>query len=69
MPVPTEALTEETQQTGGNEKAEDDAKKETDEKLKEIEAIGKKTGDSVVKDLIRLVTEVKPEVPEVAAKA
>ncbi len=31
--------------------------------MKEIEAAGEKSGDKVVEDLLRVVTDVKPEVP------
>jgi V-type H+-transporting ATPase subunit G len=37
---------------------------EAEEKLKEIQAAGKKQGDKVVSDLIKATTDVKPEVPE-----
>lgn len=48
----------------GNKKAEDDADKDAQAKVKEIEAAGKKSGDKVVEDLLGAVTDVKPEVPE-----
>lgn len=51
------------QHTSGNKKAEDDAKKETDKKVQEIEEIGKKSGPKVVEQLIEAVTSAKPEPP------
>jgi V-type H+-transporting ATPase subunit G len=33
-------------------------------KVKEIEAAGKKSGDKVVEDLLKMVTDVRPEVPD-----
>lgn len=32
--------------------------------MKKIRESGSKTGDQVVQDLLRVVTEVKPEVPD-----
>ena len=52
------------QHTSGNKKAEEDANKDADNKLKEIKGIGSKSGDKVVEDLLKLVTEVKPQVPQ-----
>jgi V-type H+-transporting ATPase subunit G len=52
------------QQTSGNKKSEDDANKDAEEKVKEIQAAGKKSGDKVVNDLIKAVTTPRPEVPE-----
>lgn len=37
--------------------------------MKEIEAAGLKSGDKVVEDLLRVVTDVKPEVPNKVAVA
>lgn len=54
----------EQQHTSGNKKAEEDASKDADEQLKHIKDAGSKTGDKVVEDLLKYVTEVKPEVPE-----
>jgi hypothetical protein len=48
----------------GNKKAEEDANKDAEAKVKEIEAAGKKSGNKVVEDLLRVVTDVKPEVPD-----
>lgn len=52
------------QQTSGNKKAEDDANKDAEAKVKEIEEAGKKSGSKVVDDLIKTVTTPHPEVPE-----
>ena len=52
------------QQTSGNKKAEDDANKDAEVKVKEIKAAGKKSGDKVVNDLIKAVTTPRPEVPD-----
>lgn len=48
----------------GNKKAEEDASKDAETKVKEIEAAGRKSGDKVVEDLMRAITDVKPEVPD-----
>lgn len=53
-----------TQQTSGNKKAEEDANKDAESQLKDIQEAGRKSGDKVVNDLIRVITDVKPEVPE-----
>jgi V-type H+-transporting ATPase subunit G len=54
----------------GNKEAEDDADKDAQAQIKEIEAAGQKSGGKVVDDLLGAVTEVKPEVPEkIAVKA
>lgn len=57
-------LTQTQQHTSGNDQAEKDAGKETDEKLKEIKSIGDKEGHTVVENLLRAVTDVKPQVPD-----
>ena len=57
------------QHSSGFKKAEEDAGKEAEEKLKEIQAAGKAQGDKVVEDLIKATTSVKPVVPEKIAKA
>jgi V-type H+-transporting ATPase subunit G len=44
------------QHSSGNQKAEEDAKKDTDVKVKEIDDIGKKSGNKVV-------DHAKPEPP------
>jgi V-type H+-transporting ATPase subunit G len=51
------------QHSSGNQKAEEDAKKDTDVKVKEIEDIGGKSGSKVVDQLITAVTNAKPEPP------
>ncbi|KAI9718504.1 MAG: hypothetical protein M1828_006687 [Chrysothrix sp. TS-e1954] len=53
----------EKEQSSGNKQAEDDANKETEEKLKEIRAVGDKGGDDVVKELLKAVTVVDPAPP------
>jgi V-type H+-transporting ATPase subunit G len=53
-----------SQHTSGNKKAEEDAEKETQQKLEEIKGIGKKTGPKVVDDLLKAVLDVKPQVPD-----
>jgi V-type H+-transporting ATPase subunit G len=53
-----------TQHSSGNQKAEDDAKKDTDVKVKEIEDIGTKSGGKVVDQLIAAVVNAKPEPPK-----
>lgn len=52
-----------TQHSSGNKAAEEQAEKDTQKQLEEIKAIGKKTGPTVVEDLIRAVLTVRPEVP------
>lgn len=52
------------QQTSGNKSAEEAANKETDEKLEEIKSIGEKEGDAVIENLLRAVTDVRPEAPD-----
>ena len=52
------------QQTSGNKKAEQDADKDAEAKVKEIQEAGKKSGDKVISDLIEAVTTPRPEVPE-----
>ena len=52
------------QHTSGNKKAEEDALKDVENKMKEIKEAGKKGQDQVVKDLLRAVFDIKPVVPE-----
>lgn len=52
------------QQTSGNKQAEQDAEKESEAKLKEIDEAGKKSGNKVVEDLIKAITTPNPEVPD-----
>ncbi|CAK3752659.1 V-type proton ATPase subunit G [Lecanosticta acicola] len=54
----------EKQHTSGNQKAEEDAEKDTQQKLDEIKQIGQKTGPKVVDDLIKAVMTVDPQVPD-----
>ncbi|KAI9842545.1 MAG: H(+)-transporting V1 sector ATPase subunit G [Sclerophora amabilis] len=54
----------ESEHTSGNKKAEEDADKEAQEKMKAIEGLGKQSGNKVVDDLLKVVNEVKPEVPD-----
>lgn len=52
------------QHTQGNQKAEEEASKEAEVKIREIKAAGKKSNDKVVKDLLSAVFDVKPVVPD-----
>ena len=52
------------QHTSGNKKAEEDANKDAETKMKEIKEAGKKGQDRVVKDLLKAVFDIKPVVPE-----
>ncbi|EXJ66371.1 V-type ATPase, G subunit [Cladophialophora psammophila CBS 110553] len=54
----------EAEQSSGNKKAEDDANKDANAKVKEIEQAGKKAGAKVVEDLIKTVMSPYPEVPD-----
>lgn len=49
--------------SSGNQKAEEDAKKDTDVKVKEIDDVGKKSGGTVVDQLIAAVVNAHPEPP------
>lgn len=51
------------QHSSGNKKAEEEADKATDVKLKEIKDIGGKSGSKVVDQLLTAVTDVKPQPP------
>ncbi|KAF2093433.1 vacuolar ATPase [Rhizodiscina lignyota] len=53
----------ENEHTSGNKKAEEDADKETEGKLKEIKEIGSKSGQKVVDDLLNAVVNPKPVPP------
>ncbi|KAH7394314.1 H+-ATPase G subunit-domain-containing protein [Pyrenochaeta sp. MPI-SDFR-AT-0127] len=53
----------EKEHSSGNQKAEEDAKKDTDAKVKEIDALGKKSGSKVVDQLLEAVVNAKPEPP------
>ncbi|KAF1808120.1 V-type ATPase [Eremomyces bilateralis CBS 781.70] len=50
----------EKEHTSGNKKMEQDAADATEEKLKQIRAIGGKKGGKVIEDLLRAVVEVHP---------
>lgn len=54
------------QHTQGNKQAEDEANREADAKIKEIQAAGKKGQAQVVDELLKAVFEVKPVPPEKA---
>ncbi|MCJ1299464.1 H(+)-transporting V1 sector ATPase subunit G [Hypocenomyce scalaris] len=54
----------ESEHSSGNQKAEEDASKDAEAKLREIKEAGKKSGDQIVEDLLKVVMEVKPEVPD-----
>ncbi|KAJ4982932.1 V-type proton ATPase subunit G [Stagonosporopsis vannaccii] len=51
----------EKEHSSGNKKAEDDAKKDTDNKVKEVEDLGNKSGSKVVEQLITAVTNADPK--------
>ncbi|KAI0857066.1 vacuolar ATPase [Xylaria cubensis] len=53
----------EAEHTKGNKQAEDEANKEADGKIKEIQASGKKSQDQVIEDLLKGVLDVKPVPP------
>ncbi|KAI2602527.1 vacuolar ATPase [Hypoxylon sp. NC1633] len=53
----------ESEHTQGNKQAEDEANKEADTKIQEIQAAGKKSQGKVVEDLLKAVFEVKPVPP------
>ncbi|KAJ4322627.1 hypothetical protein N0V94_002280 [Neodidymelliopsis sp. IMI 364377] len=53
----------EKEHSSGNKKAEDDAKKDTDSKVKEVEDLGNKSGSKVVEQLINAVTNADPKPP------
>ncbi|RMZ77138.1 hypothetical protein DV737_g4492, partial [Chaetothyriales sp. CBS 132003] len=55
-------------QSSGNKKAEEEANKEAEAALKEIDAAGKKSGKKVVDDLIKAVTTPRPEVSDKVLK-
>ena len=57
-------LTKFEQQSSGNKKEEDDANVQTEDKLKEIRGISDEHGKKVVDDLLKAVTDVKPQVPD-----
>ncbi|KAI2468005.1 H+-ATPase G subunit-domain-containing protein [Annulohypoxylon bovei var. microspora] len=61
-----EFKTFESEHTQGNKEAEDEANKEADAKIKEIQAAGEKSQSKVVEDLLNAVFDVKPVPPEKA---
>ncbi|KAI4216479.1 MAG: hypothetical protein LQ351_000968 [Letrouitia transgressa] len=50
--------------TRGNKKAEEDASRDAEEQLNAIRASGDKSGQKVIEDLLKAVTDVRPEVPD-----
>ncbi len=52
------------QHTSGNKKAEEDANKDAETKIKEIKEAGKTGQDKVVENLLKAVFEITPIVPE-----
>ncbi|KAL8933311.1 MAG: hypothetical protein Q9216_006426 [Gyalolechia sp. 2 TL-2023] len=54
----------EKEHTSGNQKAEEDAGKDADEQVQGIKSSGDKSGQKVVDDLLRVVMDVRPEVPD-----
>ncbi|PBP25471.1 vacuolar ATPase [Diplocarpon rosae] len=54
----------ESEHTSGNKKAEQDAGKDAETKIKEIKSAGKKGQDPVIKDLLKTVFDIKPVVPD-----
>lgn len=54
------------QHTKGNKQAEDEANKDAEVKIKEIQASGKKNQAEVVEGLLRGVLDVKPVPPSAA---
>lgn len=57
------------QHTSGNKKAEEDAAQDADDQVQAIKSAGEKQGQHVVDDLLRVVTDVRPEVPDRVAQA
>ncbi|KAL8867358.1 MAG: hypothetical protein Q9174_005715, partial [Haloplaca sp. 1 TL-2023] len=54
----------EKEHTSGNKKAEQDAEKDAEDQMNAIKGAGDKSGQKVVDELLRVVTEVQPEVPD-----
>jgi V-type H+-transporting ATPase subunit G len=52
------------QHSSGNKKMEEDANRDTEGKLEEINKIGKANGKRVVEDLLGALVNVKPEPPK-----
>ena len=57
------------QHTRGNKQAEEEAKKDAERQIDAIKKAGDAKGDEVVKELLRLVTDVRPELPDRIAAA
>ncbi|KAI1751348.1 H+-ATPase G subunit-domain-containing protein [Xylaria castorea] len=53
----------EAEHTKGNKQAEDEANKEADGKIKEIQASGKKSQAQVIEDMLKGVLDVNPVPP------
>ncbi|KAF7543804.1 hypothetical protein G7Z17_g10442 [Cylindrodendrum hubeiense] len=56
----------ESEHSKGNKEAETEANREAEEQIKEIQAAGKKSQASVVKNLLTAVFDVKPVPPSAA---
>ncbi|KAI4176217.1 MAG: hypothetical protein LQ348_006040 [Seirophora lacunosa] len=54
----------EKEHSSGNKKAEEDARQDADDQMQSIKGSGDKAGAQVVEDLLRVVTDVRPEVPD-----
>ncbi|KAL8713176.1 MAG: hypothetical protein Q9220_002697 [cf. Caloplaca sp. 1 TL-2023] len=54
----------EKEHTSGNRKAEDDATNDAETQMSEIKTSGEKSGGKVVEELLRVVTDVRPEKPD-----
>ncbi|KAI4181346.1 MAG: hypothetical protein L6R41_006679 [Letrouitia leprolyta] len=54
----------EKEHTSGNKKAEEDASKDAEEQVNGIKVSGDKSGQQVVDDLLRVVMDVRAEVPD-----
>ncbi|KAL8651078.1 MAG: hypothetical protein Q9210_003459 [Variospora velana] len=54
----------EKEHSSGNQRAEEDAQQDADAQMQAIKGCGDKSGDKVVEDLLRVVTDVRPEVPD-----
>ena len=62
--VNTVLIRDSSQHTQGNKQAEDEANREAEAKIKEIQAAGQKSQAKVVEDLLKAVFDVKPVPPE-----
>ncbi|KAL9011647.1 MAG: hypothetical protein Q9173_003525 [Seirophora scorigena] len=54
----------EKEHSSGNKKAEEDARQDADDQMRSIKSSGDKAGAQVVEDLLRVVTDARPEVPD-----